>query len=145
MSQQYIRKLEWGNYCTNRSREEFAPQLNYRRRESLREPQIVVHSAVGSLVKSSHSSPPCRSGWKVNISSALLVIATFIVEKEVIYSVNKFCLEKAKGAPIIDFSKAIARTARATNFSEITVRRICSDINQACETQPAFSSPQKSL
>ncbi|MPD03063.1 hypothetical protein E2C01_098681 [Portunus trituberculatus] len=67
-------------------------------------------------------------------------------EKEVIYSINKFCLEeKAKGAPIIDFSKAIARTARATNVNERTVRRICSGINQACETQPAFSSPQKSI
>ena len=46
-------------------------------------------------------------------------------EKEIIYSVNKFCLEeKAKGAPIIDFSKATARTARATNVSERTVERL---------------------
>ena len=67
-------------------------------------------------------------------------------EKEIIYSVNKFCSEeKAKGAPIIDLFKATARTARATNISERTVRRICSGINQACETlpQPVFSSPQK--
>ena len=65
-------------------------------------------------------------------------------EKEIIYSVNKFCLEeKAKGAPIIDFSKANVRTARATNVSERTVRRICTGINQACETQPIFLSPQK--
>ena len=46
-------------------------------------------------------------------------------EKEIIYSVNKFCLEeKAKGAPIIDFSKANVRTARATNVSERTVERL---------------------
>lgn len=70
-------------------------------------------------------------------------------EKELIYNVNKFFMEeRAYGAPLIPPSKPAARTARATNVCERTVRRICSGINQARMTQespepPVFSSPKK--
>lgn len=70
-------------------------------------------------------------------------------EKELIYNVNKYFLEeKANRDFIIPPSRAVARTAKATNVSEKTVQRICSKVNKACVTQmspeqAAFSSPTK--
>ena len=63
-------------------------------------------------------------------------------EKELIYNVNKFFTdEKAYGDYLIHPSKAVARTAKATNVSERTVRRICSGINQARMTQESPEQP----
>ena len=70
-------------------------------------------------------------------------------EKELIYYVNKYFLEeKAMRGFIIPPSRAVARTAKATNVSEITVKRICSKHNRDCVTkrsleQPEFTSPKK--
>ena len=70
-------------------------------------------------------------------------------EKELIYNVNKFFMdEKAYGEPLIPLSRATARTAKATNVCERTVRKICSSPNEARMTQASpdphvFSSPKK--
>ena len=67
-------------------------------------------------------------------------------EKELIYSVNKYFLEeKATKDFILPSSRAVARTAKATNVSDITVKRICSKHNRTCVSpeQPKFASPTK--
>ncbi len=53
--------------------------------------------------------------------------------------------EKANKGPLLDPSRVVARTVKATNVSEATVRRICSSANEAHMTKrplahPVFSS-----
>ena len=66
--------------------------------------------------------------------------------KEIIYYVNKYFLhEKANRGPILDPSQALARTAKATNVSVATVKRICSKLNKKNDTvenaeNPTFTS-----
>ena len=69
--------------------------------------------------------------------------------KEIIYNVRKdFQDEKANRGPIIDPSKTVARTAKTTDVSERTVRRIYSTADkvfakQNGQEEPAFPSPTK--
>ena len=63
-------------------------------------------------------------------------------EKEIINNVHKYFLEeKACGGCIIPPSKAIARTAKAVNVSERTVKRICSEERTTSPEHPILMSP----
>ena len=70
-------------------------------------------------------------------------------EKKLVYDVYKYFLEeKANRGPIIDPSKAIERTAKATKLSTKTISRVCSQLHSASMTEaapepPVFSSPKK--
>ena len=69
--------------------------------------------------------------------------------KEFIYRINRYFLqEKANRGPLLPLSQARKRTAQAAGISEATVKRICSNANQLCDTAPqqdtpVFSSPKK--
>ena len=65
------------------------------------------------------------------------------------FNVNRyFQKEKANRGPIIDPSKAHKRTATATGYSERTVKRVCSNLNEEFDRQSireelTFRSPTR--
>ncbi|XP_066950812.1 uncharacterized protein [Macrobrachium rosenbergii] len=71
-------------------------------------------------------------------------------EKAIVYKVNRYFQdEKANEGSMLSHKKALARTAAATGFSENTVKRVCSKLNEEWwvgseHEQPVFSSPKNS-
>ncbi|XP_076036265.1 uncharacterized protein LOC143022129 [Oratosquilla oratoria] len=67
--------------------------------------------------------------------------------KEIIYNVNKYFLqEKANRGPLLPPTQALARTAKATNVSKSTVKRILSTCNtDVAPRKPTFSSPKERI